>query len=141
MGSIPIILLPYSLKFRRIILGFAAQAMIYSNNYRLYALQNKEDIYKIGDWDEYMNFNLDIYSYYKPLITQICNETENRQNCSSHMGLNNIGIWIINKLGMDKNPQPGFNIAYIAGNIFSISLIILIVWLLFKFAKYILNII
>ena len=80
--------------------------------------------------------HLHYYIYYKPIITQTFPETENRQNWGDRDSLGmKISVYIMNKLGMDKHPQPGFNIAYIVGHIFSISLIILIIWLLFKFIK------
>ena len=132
-------LLPHSCKFSRLLYFFGTHAFIYSIKYRLYALENKDYIYKSEDWDEYMNFKLHNYSYYKPLITQIFLETENQRNWPKRCGLTNIGIWILHKLGMDKHPQPGFNIGYIFGHTFSISIIILIIWLLFTFSKYIYN--
>lgn len=139
LGSIPTLVLPYSFKFRILLGGFGMQAIIYSRKYILYMLKKKDYIYKIGDWDEVNNWNIFNYLYYKPLITQIFPETENRKNYASNLGLTNLVIKISNKLGMDKHPQPGFNIAYIVGHIFSITIIILIIWLLFKFVKYIYN--
>jgi hypothetical protein len=141
LGSVPMLILPYTYNFRKLSYFFGAHAFIYSKTYRLYALENKDDIYKITDWDEYMNFKLCNYSYYKPLITQIFSETENQRNWSKRFGfgLTNIGIWILNKLEMDKKPQPGFNHIYIVSHILSSSIIILFIWLFYKFIKFVLK--
>ena len=135
LGSIPIILLPHSYKFRLLLWFFGAHAMIYSKKYRLYALENKDDIYKSKDWDEYMNFKSYNYSYYKSLITQTFPETENQKNWPKHLGLTDIGLKLIDKMKLNKQTQPGFDTLNIIAHIFSFLLTILIIWLLFKFVR------
>ena len=113
LGSIPTLLLPYSFNFNILYLGFGAQAMIYSNKYRLNLIENEDKVYECEDWDVYMNYKLNNYLYYRPLITQIFPETENQRNWPDSYGITFLAIDISRALNLDKKTQPGYNILYI----------------------------
>ena len=130
LGCIPTILIPYDYyNYRNLSSG--CHSVIYSKNFRN-ELLNVDQI-KISDWDLYIGTKLFKYKYcyYKPLCYQLIVQTEN----SKQWGMNTIFkdykniyyelfMFIIKKLNMDKEPEPGFTYFYIFSKMMFISLLI-----------------
>lgn len=136
LGSIPVVSIPYSLKFNISYVSLGTHAVVYSKKYRQYVLDHADDVYESMDWDIYMNNKLIHYNYYKPVITQIFSETDNKKNWDNRFGLTDLATKIINLLKLDKQSQPGFNILYILSVVLHIlipSVCILILYILIRY--------
>ena len=98
-------------------------------------------------WDEYLIKNYNNYFYKYPLIYQTFPETENKQIWYSEGYINSflrlINDLRIKLLNLDKCPQPGFNILYIAYFISNYSilalLIIFLIYIIYFFLNYFIN--
>jgi hypothetical protein len=135
LGSIPLMLFPYKSYFYKNYLSIGTQSMVYSKKYRIYLLKNTNKIYKSEDWDDFINFKLDSYIYYKPLITQTFPETENQKNWPSYYGFTKLGLYINKKIELDKKSQPAYDNIYIITKVINFILFILFIFIIFMIIK------
>ena len=106
---------------------------------------NKE----IGHWDIYLNLNYDSYFYYKPLGYQTFPITENNKNWCSDFKENptkyklcqNYFLKLVRnfneKTGLNKKPQPGFDILYTITILVNYLLLLLILYIIYVLFKYV----
>lgn len=134
LGTLPIIQLP-SLNYtytKMNIYALTSHSIIYSKKMREYTL--KYSIEEIGDWDGYLNSwgNLYIkYMYYKPLCYQLFTDTENSKNWGKNNAVNilqfgKISKWIVKKLKLDTQFEPGYRIFYILSQYICILLFFIV---------------
>lgn len=150
LGNLPIILSPFLLtKHPKMLNGGASHSIILTKGIRNILIdkyENDIDWLKNSrghiDWI-YTTNNFNYHIYYKPLCYQTFPKTENMDTWDQ--GLNIILKIIINfssnilipLLKLDKQPQPGFDIIYIFSYTLSISLYLLIIYIIYKlYQKY-----
>jgi hypothetical protein len=112
--------------------GGGTHAMIYSRRCIDKVLQDNKR--SIEDWDRYIGKKFRKYMYNEPLCYQLFPETENQK----HWG-NNFGVktqkYIINKLKLDVQVEPGYSTMYIMSKGLYGLCIILVVWLFITIFK------
>lgn len=132
LGTLPLIQVPYFSHHRKVLLSVGAHATIYSQNLvqDILSKQKNSNAKKIGDWDfdlkKYTN-----YMYYKPLCYQLFTQTENQSfwaiNYPILYQLVPIAKYIIKKLDLDTNVEPGYSYFYN----FSYYIFLFVVFLIF----------
>ena len=142
-GIIPMIVTPFLLtKHPKITKGDCAHSTILTKNIREELTDNYENN---KNWLKNYNGHIDAiytegnynyYTYYKPLCYQIFPETENMSTWGEGLNIiertgNKVYFFFISLMKLDKQPQPGFDIAYILAYIVSISLYLLIIYIIY----------
>lgn len=148
LGNIPLLFSPFLLtKHPKILNGFAAHSIILTKGIRNFLIDKyKNDInwLKNGrghiDWI-YTTNNFNYHIYYKPLCYQIYPKTENMDTWDKDLNIilkiiTNFSSYILIPLfKLDKQPQPGFDIAYIFFYTLTITLYILIIYIIYRLCK------
>lgn len=140
LGNIPLLFSPFILtKHPKILKGFTSHSIILPKNTRNILIDKyKNDINWLKstrghiDW-MYTTNNFNYHIYYKPLCFQTFPKTENMSNWDKD--LNHLIIIIIPLLKLDKQSQPGFDIVYIFSYTLSISLYLLIIYIIYRLCK------
>ena len=133
LGLIPIFQFPVNLYTNYVAIGAGTHAIIYTNEIRKTILDIP--ISDINDWDGFLNrFNINKFSYYRPLCYQLFPVTENSNNWFSK-NINLIIRKIIILLKLDIQCEPGYTICYIL-SISIIFIIFIILYLIIKKIKY-----
>jgi len=149
LGNIPLILTPFLLtKHPKMLSGGASQSIILTKGIRNLLIDKYENntdwlINSRGhiDWI-YTTNNFNYNIYYKPLCYQTFPKTENMDTWDQDLNiilkiLNKLIIFLIPLFKLDKQPQPGFDIIYIFSYTLSISLYLLIIYIIYKlYQKY-----
>lgn len=133
LGAIPVAIYPsiYSGMYRTI-KNFGMHCNIYSEK-----LINKMDNLDVTakHWDVIIEQNVNMrYMFYKPLCYQTFPETENKKTWSEKNETSIIGYLkngVINVLGLDKTPEPGFTILYWIAKLLFWCIIFIICWMVF----------
>tara|TARA_B100000683_G_scaffold257889_1_gene279888 strand:- start:3965 stop:4825 length:861 start_codon:yes stop_codon:yes gene_type:complete len=147
LGNTPIILTPFLLtKHPKISIGSGAHSIILTKGIRNILIdkyENDIDWLKNSrghiDWI-YITNNFNYHIYYKPLCYQIFPKTENMAYWDQDLNiiykiLIKLNIFLIPLLKLDKQPQPGFDIIYIFSYTLSISLYLLIIYVIYRLYK------
>tara|TARA_B110000483_G_scaffold232794_1_gene300825 strand:- start:426 stop:1232 length:807 start_codon:yes stop_codon:yes gene_type:complete len=134
LGILPVLYYPKNYYFKNILLGVSMHNTIFSKNIRDYILKNTHFINKVGDWDVYNNTLLCRYFYYKPLIYQKFEETENQKNWPlSFFGIKYIILKYMKFIDFNNNPKRAFQIHYKIAMILNIFIILLILFIIYYF--------
>ena len=127
LGLLPILYLPMDKYINKSLLTVGAHAIIYSKPMRNNLLNNRKSINYIGDWDLYQLFVIHKYFYYKPLVYQRFEETENQSNWPLLVGIKYLAIKYIQFMDFKNKPQIAFEnqykIAFIIGLLFMFSVL------------------
>ena len=136
LGCLPIFILP-SLQKNMLysMLSLGAHNMIYTQKFQKYVLENEKKTYTYNDWDIYSNYFSNKYIYYKPLIYQKFEETENQKNWVDILGIKKWVLKYMHLLEFQRNPKQAFKRHYQLCIIFQISLILLIIYILYYLSK------
>jgi hypothetical protein len=141
LGCAPFISVPASFNLInwKVLVGRCTHAMIHTTSGMkklISSYRNKEIIRSI---DIFMVNNNNCYMYYKPIINQLFNETENKITCwGSGNIINNIASILIKLVNLDKKDQPGFNYLYLFSKIsliIIITIVVLIIYAVYNFFK------
>tara|TARA_B110000285_G_C15014991_1_gene558555 strand:+ start:270 stop:1118 length:849 start_codon:yes stop_codon:yes gene_type:complete len=149
LGNAPLLLSPFLLtKHPKLLFSALAHSIILPKNTRnilIYKYKNDVDWLKKSrghiDWI-YTTNNFNYHIYYKPLCYQTFPKTENMGTWDQDLNiilkmLNYIWIMLIPLFKLDKQAQPGFDIIYIFFNIFSITLYLIIIYIIYRlYIKY-----
>ena len=155
LGSLALLMIPIGWNHHRRIVGrwASTQAVIWSHRIRDEILQTMhlERIPRgtIKHMDNILGSNDDVYTYYKPIATQLFPATENQENwCFNCTRMNephrkkqeniyrHLTRALFSLFGMDKHSRPGWDLVYFGGfgfmpllfiSIISIILIIIVV--------------
>ena len=147
LGNIPILLSPFLLtKHPKMLNGGTSHSIILPKNTRNILIDKyKNDINWLKNSRGHIDYiyttnNFNYHIYYKPLCYQKFTKTENMNNWDQDLNfifkiINKLIIIIIPLLKLDKQPQPGFDIVYIFSYTLSISLYLLIIYIIYKSYK------
>lgn len=127
LGIIPIIYYPENKYINKSIIGPTTHNYIYSWKIRNFLLKNVKEINKCGDFDIYLNQIFIKYFYYKPLIFQRFEETENQKNWYNLFGIKLIALKYFKFLEFEKNPKKAFKNHYKLAYISNVMLVLLII--------------
>jgi hypothetical protein len=136
LGCLPTMNYFTSLNHVRLFISLGAHACIYTHPVKEKLIKNAE---KVMDWDGYLNSNPFIprYRYKTPLCYQIFPPTENQSNWENGMYFGKyivyIMLFVISRLGLDKEPEPGFTHAYYLSYFFSYIGVFVLLYLVYKF--------
>jgi hypothetical protein len=120
LGMIPFIHYPYDKYTRRIIVGGALHAVVYSKKAQLNIIQNLNN----ATYPEiYIMLNIKWYMYYKPLCYQLFPVTNNSKNWI----MPDLFLYVLSVVKLDKQVEPGTSLFYNYSN--SICLIIFLIFL------------
>lgn len=131
LGILPIIYYPKNYYFKKVLLGVSMHNTIYSKDTRNYLLNKVDLINKVGDWDVFNNTLLCRYFYYKPLIYQRFEDTENRKNWPLYDVIKYFAIKYIKFIDFNFHPKRAFYIHYKLSMIFNIFLVLLIISIIY----------
>ena len=148
LGNTPLLLSPVLLtKHPKLLFSSLAHSIILPKNTRnilIYKYKNDINWLKSSrghiDWI-YTTNNFNYHIYYKPLCYQTFPKTENMGTWDQDLNIifkiiTNISSNIlIPLLKLDKQSQPGFDIAYIFFYVLSITLYILIIYIIYRLCK------
>jgi len=129
LGMIPVLNYSYDKYTKRIILGGALHATVYSNKAQKNIIKNLNRA--SNNPEVYIMFNIKWYMYYKPLCYQLFPITNNSKNWV----MSDVLLFFSKILKLDKQPEPGTSICYKYLNIicFIIGLILIfIIYFIFK---------
>jgi len=136
LGCLPIFITPSTQKnVNYSLLSLGIHNMIYTQKFQKYILENEKKIYMYGDWDNYSNYFSNKYIYYKPLIYQRFEETENQKNWVDILYIKKLTLKYLAMLEFQKNPKQAFKRHYQLCIFFQISLLLLIIYLIYLFIK------
>ena len=138
LGLLPILYLPLNKNINKSILSVGSHSIIYSKKIRYNLINNKKNIEYASDWDIYLFTSIYKYYYYKPLVYQKFEETENQNNWPQFLGLKYFTLQYLRYLNFKKKSEKAFNIHYkifFIINIFFYILIIFIIYILLKCLK------
>ena len=135
LGCVPSIHFPYTLDFKHFIniSSLGTHAVIYTKKNREKLLKvNQKDI---TDWDWYSFTHSRRYMYCEPLCYQLFYDTEN----SEYWGTNSYFLYIPARIvkktfkmfKLDTQIEPGYSIFYILSKVFTFTLLILLILILF----------
>jgi len=135
LGTLPFIVIPYNTYTYRTLLFGGSHAVIYSKQIRnKYLLIDQK---KINDWDIFKLNKMKkyCYMYYKPLCYQLFPQTDNQKNWIYMY--NNIfwkylvilSYYLIKKIKLDKNYEPGYTYVYNFSKILSLIICILFIFI------------
>ena len=136
LGCIPIVNYFTSLNHVRILVSLGMHACIFTHPVKEKVMKNVE---KILDWDVYINSNPFIprYRYKTPLCYQIFPPTENQSNWKTLVYFGDylfmLAMSIFSKLGIDKQPEPGYTQAYYISYFLSYIGVFVLLYLIYKF--------
>ena len=148
LGNIPLILTPFLLtKHPKMFNGGGSHSIILTKGIRNILIDKYEkDIDWLNktrghiDWI-YVTNNFNYHIYYKPLCYQTFPKTENMAYWDQDLNIilkiiiNFLSNILIPLLKLDKQPQPGFDIIYIFSYTLSISLYLLIIYVIYRLYK------
>ncbi len=127
LGLLPILYLPMDKYINKSLLTVGAHAIIYSKPMRNNLLNNRKSINYIGDWDLYQLFVIHKYFYYKPLVYQRFEETENQSNWPLLVEIKYLAIKYIQFMDFKNKPEIAFEnqykIAFVIGLLFMFSVL------------------
>ena len=129
MGTFPIIYYPINKHFFQSFITFGSHCYIYSKKMRQKLINNYSMINYCGDWDIYKLFVKNKYFYYKPLIYQKFEKTENQSNWPLFL-LKNLILKYISILNFDKDTEKAFYLHYKISFILNIIALISILFFL-----------
>lgn len=117
LGTLPCVSIKHDAFFRKSFISTGTHANIYS---RKYIERTINDADKITDFDCYTNShgNINRFYFYKPLIYQRIEPTENRANWGKQLGMLSNAMTtayssvIIGLTGVDKHIEPGTSMIY-----------------------------
>ena len=116
LGTMPHITIKHNKYFRKCIISTGTHANIYSQKYIEHTIQNANKIY---DFDVYTNKEGNAYRFcfYKPIVYQIYEQTENRKHWGNQLGyINKLLLPSTDMLfyltNIDKTPEPGTSWLY-----------------------------
>ena len=141
LGCTPFISVPASFNLInwKVLYGGTTHAMIHTTSGMkklITAYRNKKILLGI---DLFIFTNNYCFMYYKPLITQLFTDTENKIRCwGSGSFVSNIASTFVNLLNLDKKDQPGFNYIYFFSKIsliIIITIVVLIIYAVYNFFK------
>ena len=134
LGCNPILVFPctYNCTQYKVLKCCSTHATVYSKATR-YA---KLDL-NLKHWDVIISTGIsNKYMYYKPVCYQTYPDTENKQTWSEkdNIIISSLKNMIIQLLGLDKQPEPGFSILYFIAKLLNLVLllilILIIVWII-----------
>lgn len=111
-GLIPVIGFPINQYFYRSLVSFAAHSIIYSKKFRTKCLNNQNKCNIYGDWDLYIHFESKKYFYYKPLVYQKIEETENQKSWYNFFGLKSLSLYYFELMDFLNEPKTAFQRTY-----------------------------
>lgn len=130
LGLLNVLYFPINRYFNKCMLAAGAHAIIYSKKMRENLLANKKYINYSTDWDIYQTIIFNKYFYYKPLVYQKFEKTENQYNWPLLFGIKYLGVKYIKFLNFEKNPEKAFDthykIAFVVNLVFYLCIIIVI---------------
>jgi len=138
LGCLPFLLIPYDYN-NYINISIGCHAVIYSKECRNKILNLDQKI--IDDWDYFNNiyFINNRFCYYKPLCYQLFTDTENSKKWGKNTifksmtkYFNVIFFYIIKKLNMNVNVEPGYTYFYMFTKILFLIIIIIILKKIYK---------
>jgi hypothetical protein len=135
LGCNPILIRPYTYDFNHYISykSCSMHSIVYSREAR-----NKTKNLQLKHWDVIVENSIsNKYLYYKPLCYQIYGDTENKKSWSEkdNIIIFHIKNFIIKKLYLDKQPEPGFTYLYILAKLISILITILLICIIVYLIK------
>ena len=135
LGSIPSLMYPtIDLNHYRLLLSAGTHAIIYTKLCRQKILNEKR---MIIDFDFFRNIYIKNYTYYKPLVYQIFNETENYKNWSNSLNMKIVKQLIhIFKLDKEETVINGSKNFFLFGKVLSLTIFLIILLIIYKFIKY-----
>ena len=145
LGCAPFVALPIDMQHYRVF-SQAAHANIYSSLSKKKLINDYNDNKMIGTLkglDNYILITIPTYMYHKPLCYQIFPYTLSRQGWfNNHKGLLSyiapILKYITNTFlsftNLENEPEPGFSIMYFLGKSLTIILLLILLWILYRFA-------
>ena len=137
LGLIPILYYKKDKYFNKSIIGLTTHNFIYSKKIREDILKNEKQIYKYRHIDVFLNTYFKTYFYYKPLIYQNFEETENSKNWTPIPFINRIAFKINDFFDFKNNPKKAFQniytFSYFISLLFIIIFIILILFIFYLF--------
>ena len=136
MGTVPLLFYPINKHFNKPIINFGVHNTIYSKKMRINLLNNEKYIYKVGDWDVYNNLIKNRYFYYKPLIYQRFEETENQKNWPLFICFKYICLKYIKYMNFKNNPKKAFELHYKISFGISLLLFLFIIFIIYKLFFY-----
>uniref|UniRef100_A0A6C0HXQ4 Glycosyltransferase n=1 Tax=viral metagenome TaxID=1070528 RepID=A0A6C0HXQ4_9ZZZZ len=138
LGGVPLLAVPIDIHHYRSY-SFASHANIYSSSSRELLLDNyRTNKSKIENIDYYIYTVLPIYMYHKPVCYQTFPMTENRKNWfKNSSGVFSFADMVFNTFisctNLENEPEPGFSIIYFLAKLIPILLLLLVVWILYRF--------
>jgi hypothetical protein len=138
LGCLPFLMVPHSSHCYNTV-STGTHCVIYSNPLmKRVSTMHPSDI---GDWDVFMQFNTRKIAHYTPLCYQLIPKTENMSNWGIDSIINKLGAIIlinyVRLLSLHNSVYPGYDIAYIIAKILWWSIVVLIVYVLYKLVKWI----
>ena len=127
LGVLPFIQKTYDNNTSISISGIGMHACIYSHKFIKNTLQL--DKTKITDWDYFTRTTCTGYIYNEPLCYQLFPETENQNEWGNYFNLKKILLYIIKKLKLDVQVEPGYAYFYNISRVIYGLCVILLVWL------------
>lgn len=128
LGLLCVLYYPINKYINKSILSVGAHSIIYSKQIRINLLKNKDYINYISDFDVYLLFLRNKYFYYKPLVYQRFENTENQNNWPFYYFNKYVALKYLKFLNFEKEPEKAFKLHYqycfICNIIFYICLLI-----------------
>lgn len=134
LGTLPLVVIPYDFYNYLGLYGGGSHGNIYSSTCMKRIIDDYYNDKIQCAIDEYIQayglLNQNTYMYYTPLIYQLLEKTENRENWfSGNDYITQINKWITNSfytiLNMEKTPEPGFSILYLFSKIIPFILLLM----------------
>ena len=127
LGFLPFLQKVYDNNTSICLIGAGMHACIFSRKCINKILQ--VDKTKITDWDYFTGTKFTRYMYNEPLCYQLLPQTENQNAWPELFGLKYVVLYIIKKLKIDVQVEPGHAICYNMSRVLYGLCVILLVWL------------
>ena len=127
LGFLPFLQKAYDNNTSICLIGAGMHACIFSRKCINKILQ--VDKTKITDWDYFVGIKFTRYMYNEPLCYQLAPKTENQDAWPELFGLKYVVLYIIKKLKLDLQVEPGFTYLYNMSRVLYGLCVILLVWL------------
>jgi len=133
LGLLPELFIPINKYFYKVFISIGTHNMIYSNTIMKKLVNNKQNIYKYSDWDTYLHFFTYKYFYYKPLIFQKFELTENQKNWFHFFGFKYLFLNYMKFLDFENQPKRAFQMHYKIFNYIHILIVLIILYFLITY--------